>query len=353
VPAAASGARAARLPRDLDPGRFPARRLGLSAPAPRLGVSLGLWQDRDPLEALATARVADELGFPELWVGEMATWDAFALAGAIARDTRSIELCVGPLATAVRDPMAMAMGVASVAALGGRPAHLAIGSSSRLVVERWHGRRRERTARHLRESAQALRPLLAGEKARYEGELVRTEGYRLRLAAPGATLTVAAFGDAAVLVAARHADRMVLNLVTPELVARMAQRLRAETDTPPRLAAWVVAAVDPAPEAHAQLARGLVPYLGAEGYSDMFAAAGFGDLVEAARAGVHPAELLGQVPPELAASVGLVGTQAEARARADEYFDAGLDELVFVPATAGDDAGARSLEALRDLTPCG
>ena len=61
--------------------------------------------------------------------------------------------------------MAMAMGVASVAALARRPVHLAIGSSSPMVVERWHGRTRERTAQHIRETAEALRPLLAGEKA--------------------------------------------------------------------------------------------------------------------------------------------------------------------------------------------
>ena len=244
------------------PGESPARRLRLS---PASGVSLGLWQDRDPLESLATARIADELGYPELWVGEMATWDAFALASAIARETRTIELCVGPLATAVRDPMAMAMGVASVAALARRPVHLAIGSSSQMVVERWHGRSRERTARHIHETAEALRPLLAGEKARFEGELVRTDGYRLRLPAPATSLTIAAFGEATVRVAARLADRMVLNLVTPELVSQMAQRLRAETSEPPRLAAWVVAAVDPTAETHAQLARGLDSISGSRG----------------------------------------------------------------------------------------
>jgi len=317
-----------------------------------LGVSLGLWQDRDPLEALATARLADELGYPELWVGEMATWDAFALAAAIARETRSVELCVGPLATAVRDPMAMAMGVASVASLGGRRAHLAIGSSSALVVEQWHGRRRERTARHIRETAEAVRPLLAGEKSRFEGELVRTDGYRLRLAPPGASLTVAAFGPATIRVAARLADRMVLNLVTPDLVRQLADQLAGEADKAgrerPRLAAWVVAAVDPTPETHAQLARGLIPYLGAEGYSDMFSAAGFGEIVGAAQAGTRPAQLLETLPPELTASVGLVGSEDEARRRADEYYDAGVDDLVLVPATAGDEAGARSLRTLRD-----
>ena len=272
----------------------------------------------------------------------MATWDAFALATAIAGETRAIELCVGPLATAVRDPMAMAMGVASVAAVARRPVHLAIGSSSQMVVERWHGRKRERTARHIRETAEALRPLLAGEKCSYQGEMVRTDGYRLRLPPPTTSLTVAAFGEATVRVAADVADRMVLNLVTPDLVARMAGRA-------PRLAAWVPVAVDPTPETHAQLARGLVPYLGADGYADMFIAAGFAEIVEAARAGVHPGRLLEEVPPELAAAVGLVGTEEEARSRAAEYFDAGLDELVLVPATAGDDAGVRSLRVLRDL----
>jgi probable F420-dependent oxidoreductase len=325
----------------------------VSGRGPRAGVSLGLWQDRDPMEALATARLADELGYPELWIGEMATWDAFALAAAVAHETRAVELCVGPLATAVRDPMAIAMGVASVAALSGRPAHVALGSSSALVVEAWHGRARERTARHMRETVEALRPLLAGEKAVYEGELVRTAGYRLRLPPPASSITVAAFGEATVRVAARVADRMVLNLVTPALVRQLAARLKDEAAKigrePPRLAAWVVAAVDPAPETHAQLARGLVPYLGADGYSDMFTAAGFGGVVRAAQAGMHPAQLLELVPPELAAAVGLVGNEAEARRRAGEYFDAGVDDLVLVPATAGDDAGARSLKALRDL----
>ena len=238
--------------------------------------------------------------------------------------------------------MAMAMGVASVAALAQRPVHLAIGSSSQMVVERWHGRTRERTAQHIRETAEALRPLLAGDKGRYEGELVRTDGYRLRLPAPATSLTVAAFGPATVKVAAEVADRMVLNLVTPELVAQMAGRA-------PRLAAWVPTAIDPTPEAHAQLARGLIPYLGAEGYGEMFTAAGFGELVDAARGGVHPAQLLERVPAGLAASVGLIGTEDQARHRAAEYFDAGLDELVLVPATAGDDGGIRSLRTLRDL----
>jgi probable F420-dependent oxidoreductase len=311
--------------------------------SPRLGVSLGLWQDRDPLEALDTAHLAEELGYDELWIGEMATFDAFALGAAIAARTERIPLTIGPLAVAVRDPMALALGTASVAALGGgRRVGLALGSSSPAVVAGWHGREWSRPAARLHEAAEAVRPLLAGERG--------AGGYRLRLDPPAGPLTVAAFGDRSIAVAAELADRMVINLVTPELASRLVGELARRADgAPPPLAAWIVAAVDPSDEALAQMSRGVVPYLAAPGYGEMFAAAGFGELVEAARSGTHPGELLERVPPELPRAIGLVGDAAEARRRADAYLEAGVDELVLVPATAGDPGGERTLRALRDV----
>src|SRR5687767_7999895 len=85
-----------------------------------LSVVLGLWQHRDPLENVEVGTIADQLGYHELWIGEMATFDAFALATAIGLRTTSIALAIGPLAVAVRTPMTVAMGAASVAALVGR-----------------------------------------------------------------------------------------------------------------------------------------------------------------------------------------------------------------------------------------
>lgn len=315
-----------------------------------LGVSLGLWQDRDPLEALVTAAFADELGYDELWLGEMATFDAFALATAAGTRTARIPFCIGPLATAARDPMMIAMGVASVAALTGRPVGVALGSSSDVVVREWHGRDRDRTATHLSQTATALRPLLDGEKSDHDGSLVRTHGYRLRLGAPHSPVTIAAFGPAAVRAAARHADRMVMNLVTPALAASLVAALgaaAADAGRPrPRVAAWIVAAVDPTEATIDQLRTAIVGYLAAPGYGEMFAAAGFGDLVAFARERPHPRELLARVPAGLVESIGAVGDTAAGLARVAEYRAAGIDDVVLVPATAGDDGGERTLRAL-------
>ncbi|WP_308170110.1 LLM class F420-dependent oxidoreductase [Acrocarpospora catenulata] len=312
----------------------------------KLTVALGLWQDRPADDALRTARAADELGYPELWVGEMATYDAFALATAIGLGTTRISLTVGPLAVAVRDPMMIAMGAASVADLTGRRVDVAIGTSSPLVVEAWHGRPHAGSTAALAAALAALRPLLAGEKSTSDRTThPRSDGYRLRLPAPRSTVSVAAFGPAAVRVAA-NADRMVLNLITPASAARLIGDLRALSPTS-RVTAWVTAAVDPDTAAVEQIRRGVVGYLAAPGYGEMFAEAGFSDIVEYARTRPHPRELLAAIPDKLLESVALLGDLPTIRSRLAEYAAAGVDEVALVPAsTASDPGGAKTLTAL-------
>ncbi len=319
-----------------------------------LSVSLGLWQDRPAAEVIRTAQIADELGYGEIWIGEMATFDAFALAAVVAERTRHAALTIGPLAVAVRDPVMIAMGAATLTELTGRPVGVAIGSSSPVVVRQWHGRRQERTALALAESATALRPLLAGQKTEQRGEVISTSGFRLRTAPPASSLTIAAFGPAAVRVAARHADRMVINLVTPRSAARLVQLLhdecRAAGRPVPPVAAWVAAIADPRPDDIEQLRRGLVAYLAVPGYGEMFAEAGFGAVVEYARSGPHPRDLLAAIPPEMAGHVSLTGDVQAIETRIADYAEAGVDEIALVPGSGSRDAaGAATLAALAPL----
>jgi probable F420-dependent oxidoreductase len=321
----------------------------------QLSVVTPLWQDRPAAENLEVAAHADRLGFSELWVGEMATFDAFAFATAAAGVTRQIGFSIGPLAVSVRTPMTIAMGTASVAALTGRPTAVALGASSNVVVEDWHGRDRARTAKHLDESAQIVRGLLAGEKVDFSGELASCRGYRLRLDAVPGPLTVAAFGPAAVRVAGRRADRMLLNMVTPHSLGRLREQLEAaarEAGRPvPKVAVWLSCAVNPQPGAVQQLLRAIVGYLAAPGYAEMIIEAGFGELVDYARSRPHPKELLERMPGELVAAIGLVGTEENISDRLEQYRAAGADEVCLVPATAGDPGGAGTLAAMAARLP--
>lgn len=317
----------------------------------KFSVVTPLWQDRPASENMEVALQADKLGYSDLWIGEMATFDAFAFATAAGLQTKHLALTIGPLAVSVRTPMTMAMGTASVADLTGKPVGLAIGASSVVVVQEWHGRERKRTAKHLAESAQILKTLLAGEKTAFDGDLASCKGYRLRLDAPHSPLTIAAFGPAAVAAAGCYADRMLLNMVTPQSLGKLRTQLAdsaaAAGRTAPAIAVWLPAALNPDRASIDQLKRGIVGYLAAPGYGEMMMEAGFGELVNFARNRPHPKDLLAAMPDELIQAIGLVGDAAEIEGRIAAYRDAGADEICLVPATAGDPMGAATLQQFR------
>ncbi|MGF1665548.1 MAG: LLM class F420-dependent oxidoreductase [Acidimicrobiia bacterium] len=298
------------------------------------GVVIPYWLDRPVLEALAVARAADALGYQELWMGGLYHFDVFALAGSVVGVTSSVTPVLGPLAAAVRDPVSIARGVASVATLAGRPVRLALGASNPGMVERFHGRRFGSEPERMRRVVSEVRTQLETGRS--------PTGYRSALGPVESHISVAAFGPRMVAAADEVADRMVLNLVTPEQAALLAGSVTIPT------VAWVVAAFEPGEATRRQVAGQVAHYLAAPGYTDMFIAAGFGNLVATAREGMPVAELAGRVPDELLASVALYGSRVDIAERLERYRSAGVD-VAFVPSTAEDPAGERVLSVLRRL----
>ena len=303
------------------------------------GAVLPFWLDRPPEEALEIAANASRLGYPEIWIGEMLHFDAFALAGAVAASAVQSTITVGPLSMDLRDPVAMAMGIASVAVLGRRPARLAVGASSPAVVQRWHGRPWTGQASKIEEGVLLIRSVLAGDRTSHAGAHFRSEGFRSALGQRAAHITVAAFGPRMTEMAGRSGDRVVLNLVSAKQVAGAARSV------PVPVAVWVVAGVDPTERGFDQVRRQIALYLGAPGYASVLAEAGLADLVEAAREGHRVSDLASLVTPRHLESVAALGTRQDVIAHLARYEEAGAEVMV-VPVTAGDPGGLRTLSAL-------
>jgi probable F420-dependent oxidoreductase len=300
----------------------------LAAPM-RLSVVLGQWLDRSIAADLEIAIAADRLGYPQLWVPEMAKADSPAMAAAIAGRTAQIELVLGPLAVTVRSPVQIAIAAQTVAAIAERPVHVALGTSSALVA-RWHGRSRAGAAARLASTLDELSTLLDGG---------RVNGFRLsEPPAPRPTITVAAFGERAIEVA-RGADRMVLNMVTCDTATRLAAR---HSNT----AVWLCVAIEPNVAEREWLTRGFVGYLAAPGYAEMFDDAGYGDLVEFARSRPGPKAVFDRIPPELLDDVALVGDESHVRKRIADYAAAGIAEIGLVMPPLDLPCGLTTLEAL-------
>jgi probable F420-dependent oxidoreductase len=302
--------------------------------------------DRPPEEALHTASLADRLGFAEVWLGEGPTWDAFVLAAAVGAATDRIMVTAGPLPVSVRDPATIVRGAASAEAVTGRPVGVALGTSSTRVVEGVHGRSRAKPVGDLRDSASAF---VAHRRGEWFGAS-DDHGFRRRLVPATGPLTIAAFGDRAIAIAAAHADRMLLDLVSVTQVRELRAKLVAAAEDAgrpvPRLAAWLPAAVDPTPAARTQIMRSLVGYFPVRGYREVFVQAGFGAAVDLATAGAPVDDVVAALPAAAAGTVALVGDAETVGERIAEYAAAGLDEIAILPATADDPGGERTLAAL-------
>jgi probable F420-dependent oxidoreductase len=329
--------------------------VGLPDPAASLAVMVGNRVDADPGESLAMARLADRLGYDEVWIGESTGHDVFAAAVAVGLATDVADgagacLALGPLPVAVRDPATVARGAASVAAITGRRVGVVLGASSTSIVEDWHGRSRGNPVKALVEHVEALRGLLAGEPVDFVGSAIRTRGFRCVLPPSAAGVTALGFGTDTLREIMGRVDRIAVPLASVEHAARLAARLRLvgeRMERPaPRLAVWVPTVVDPDAAGEEQLRRLLLPYLRAAGFGHMFTEAGFGEIVALARTGAHPRSLLSEMPDDLVASVAAVGSVERARAALDEYRAVGVDELVLLPVTAGDPDAERTLTAL-------
>jgi alkanesulfonate monooxygenase SsuD/methylene tetrahydromethanopterin reductase-like flavin-dependent oxidoreductase (luciferase family) len=125
----------------------------------------------------------------------------------------------------------------------------------------------------------------------------------------------------------------------------------AKADRPcPKVAVWTTCAIDPGPLAIEQLRRGVVGYLSAPGYAEMFRRAGYAELVDYAATRPHPKELLAAVPASLNEVIGLIGSVTDVEARMREYLDAGADTIVIVPAATDEDpAGEHTMRLAAEI----
>jgi probable F420-dependent oxidoreductase len=310
--------------------------------------ALPYWLDHPDEEALQIAQAASQAGLTGLWIGEMASFDAFALATAIGTRTPELRLNVGPLAISVRTPVAVALGASSVASLTGCEIDIALGASSPIIVTGWHDREWLHGAARMRETMQCLRPILRGERANYDGRHIRSHGFRLRNPLPHTRIGIGPFGPAMTRLAAELADEVVLNLSSPRRVADVRQQIdkgaAAAGHRPPHLTVWVPAALRPGEASLRQAANQLAIYLAPPGYGEMFSDLGFPELVERARNGARRSELAGAIPIGLAEQLGAFGTPDQIASRLQAYLHAGADTVAVVPVTAEDPAGRAVLE---------
>lgn len=185
----------------------------------RVGVLLDLGK--------SVAEVREEVGehraqgFASVWASQIFGYDALTLLAVVGASVPDIELGTAVVPVYSRLPQVMAQQALTVqSATGGRLA-LGVGLSHQVVVEGMWGLSFDRPARYLREYLAALVPMLHGEPARVEGEVVtaRSAGPLEIPDAPAPPVLVAALAPAMLRLAGRVADGTVTWMTGTKTVA--------------------------------------------------------------------------------------------------------------------------------------
>ncbi len=176
-------------------------KIGFTAESPNFP---GDWR-----QVIEKVKIADELGFDSVWLGESWGYELFTSMADLVRETKRIKIGAGIANIYSRSPALIASTVATLDERSGGRIILGLGPSGANVIEHWHGVPFEKPVKRTREYVEIIRMILRGEKLVYHGEFFNLErGFKLRFTPPrpDVPIYIAAMGPKNVVQSGEIAD---------------------------------------------------------------------------------------------------------------------------------------------------
>ncbi len=328
-------------------------RIGLVAESPNFP---GDWN-----AVVEKVKIADELGYDSIWLGESWGYELFTSMADLVRATKRIKIGAGIANIYSRTPGLLAMTAATLDERSGGRIILGLGPSGANVIEHFHGVKFEKPVARTREYVEIIRMLLRGEKLVYHGEFFNLErGFKLRFTPirPDLPIYIAAMGPKNVVQTGEIADG-----VTPvywpgnkwgELREQLDEGARIAGRSPhsAAIAPYITSMILPENvgeqermTARFHAAAPLAYYIGKMGvyYAQMLTRHGFGDDVQAVIEGWKEGmkSAIAAVSPRMLDATSIIGTPREVVEKLDQWTASGVDEpLLSMPGGSVDEAAA-------------
>lgn len=233
---------------------------------------------------MVCSKIADGSNLHSLWLPEVNGAEAFTTLGYLASHTSKVRLGSAITNIYTRTPSLVAMEAATLDWLSGGRAIIGLGSSTRRVVEDWHGLEFDRPLERMREFVDIVRLGLKGSKVNYDGKFFRISNFKLALGPIRSSVPIllAALNTRMVRLSAEISDGILLNLhplSSLEKTMNTVELVRRKMP-PGNFLKVAVLMVDFAPSkkvSEEMVKRSIVYYAAANGpYATMLRKAGFG-----------------------------------------------------------------------------
>lgn len=321
---------------------------------PQLRIATSLPVVPDVAANIAHAQWAESEDM-EIWLADGGGPDALTMAAVLAARTSRVRIGVAVTPVFVRTPAVLASTARVIAEVSAGRFVLGVGSSSRTIVDHWHGLPFEQPLKRVRETVELLRAMLAGEKTDFNGETLRSFGYRQPPCSQPVPIMLAALRGSMLALAGEIGDGVVLNLaprtVLEDLVGTMRSGVPEDAHPLDRevVLRHHVLVTDDRAAGREAFRRRFTSYLGTGVYNRFLAWCGYGDLASE----LHGAWERGDraatrraLSDEVIDAIAVIGDADSCRTAIRDSIDAGVHTHVLVPLGEDPDAVRTTLAAL-------
>ncbi len=323
--------------------------------SPRTG--LFLLSPSESTGALERAEWAERQGFDSLWVpdggGKM---HALTLTAALATRTSKIRLGLGVVPVFTHSPAVLASAAATLAHLAPGRVILGLGASSHAMIEGWHGTPFVKPLTRVRETAQVLRRMLAGERVEFAGETLSTRGFQLNPPPEsGVPIYLAALRPKMLELAGELADGVILHLAPLEAIPKMLEHLAVGAERAGRSLADIeivcrfnVLVTDDMAAGREQFRKFVVAYYSTPVYNKFLAWSGFEQEAQTIAEGFKArdrAKTQTALSDEVVERLGVIGNAEACRARVREFLAAGIQTPAIHPISTDPGEALAAMEA--------
>lgn len=143
----------------------------------RLGFSLGsLLSIKEVMEC---AQILSRYNPDSIWIPETWGMECSSMLSAVAQMTKKLKLGSSIINIYSRTPSLIAMHAVTIDALSDGRLILGLGTSSKTIVEDWHGLEFEKPLQRMREYVDIIRQITSGNKVNYSGKFFHLRNFNL------------------------------------------------------------------------------------------------------------------------------------------------------------------------------
>jgi probable F420-dependent oxidoreductase len=292
-----------------------------------------------------------DLGYTDVWTGEVSAWDAFTPLALTSEWAPSLRLGTAIASVFSRGPAIIAQSAASLAVAAPERFALGIGASSDVITERWNAQSFDRPFSRTRDVVRFLKAAFTGEKVTEKYDTFTINGFRLGLVPEKAPpILVAALRERMLRLGGTEADGVILNWLSADDVARVAPLVHEGRNDKEIVCRIFTCPCGDSEEARHKAREFVNAYLNVGVYADYQRWLGRGDLLapmQAKWAAGDRKGALAEVPDAVVDDLIVLGTPEECRAHIQRYVDSG----VTTPMLAIMPFGVDLEEAIESLAP--